>query len=218
MLHGPPGCAKTSLVRALASNLHASFHQLSASSVFSPYVGEAEGAVRDCFARARASTPAIIFLDEMEALAGRRGAGEESHRVGERVLSTLLNEMDGVEGGAAGVVVVGATNRVDSVDEALLRPGRFDYIIEVPLPDVNAREAILGLYVARMPLGSDVKLRNLAERLQGWSGAQLEALCGEAAMEALRERVRGGIATHDVIVGARHFEITLNDAPKTQEQ
>lgn len=206
LLHGPPGCAKTSLVRALATNLHATFFVLSAASVYSPWVGAAEAAVRDTFARARNFPPAIVFIDELEAVVGKRGTnasdgGDGGTRVQERVLSTLLNEMDGIEQ-TRSVVVVGATNRVDRIDDALLRPGRFDYVVEVPLPDVSTRRAILQVYARRMPLAPEVDLDALAAATEGYSGAQLEALCNEAAMQALRAAVQSGHAEDTAAVAA----------------
>ena len=190
MLYGPPGCAKTTLVRALASNIHASFFVLSSASVFSPYVGSAEKIVRDTFELARSVSPAIVFIDEMEAVVGKRqeGSNDSGNKVQERVLSTLLNEMDGVDTQAQQVVVVGATNRIDLVDDALLRPGRFDYLLFVSPPQTqHERMSILKVHTRKMPLAEDVSLESIAERTEGYSGADLEAVCKEAAMLCLRQ-------------------------------
>jgi transitional endoplasmic reticulum ATPase len=195
LLHGPPGCAKTSLARAAAGASGVSFVYLSGATLYSPYVGEAERQLRDFFSLGRACAPSILFLDELDAIVGSRAeiasggeGGGGGGGVQLRVLSTLLNEMDGL-GGASGIVVIGATNRRDALDAALLRPGRFDELIEVGVPDTAGREAILRVHTDTMPIAADVDMCDLAAQCAGWSGAQIAALCREAAMCALRERM-----------------------------
>jgi len=228
LLYGPPGCSKTTLVRALAASVHASFLAVTGAEVYSPYVGEAERTLRALFARAREAAPCIVFLDEIDALVGSRGgigpgagaAGKDgvgvcrwrsilpvafskltlpcapAVRAGDvsvGILATLLTEMDGVQS-AVGVTVIGATNRPQALDPALLRPGRLELHLEVPLPASSAQRLdILRVHARTLCLGADVRLELLAseEATGGWSGARLAGLCREAGMEALREALAG---------------------------
>jgi transitional endoplasmic reticulum ATPase len=164
--------------------------------------------VRETFQKARQAIPAIVFLDEVDALVGARSMGsgrDHGDKVQQRVLSTLLNEMDGISG-ADGVLVIGATNRADLLDAALMRPGRFDRCLYVAPPDVAGRRAILDLYARRSPLAADVDLDALAERTAGYTGADLSALCREAAMCALRASGAMPVAS---AIGAAHFAAAL---------
>ncbi|KAJ0410360.1 hypothetical protein P43SY_002692 [Pythium insidiosum] len=192
LLYGPPGCSKSTIVRAAAHSSGATFLSLSAAQVFSPFFGDAEASIRQLFRDARAAAPAILFLDEIDVLVAKRDFGGDSEGSGGstalRVLSTLLNEMDGVES-AEGLLVIGATNRPDCIDAALLRPGRFDRILLVDLPDPADREAILGIHTRGMTLDRDVDLASLARETPFFSGAELENLCREAALHALRESI-----------------------------
>lgn len=211
LLHGPPGCAKTTLVRALATNICASFLILTPETVYSPFVGSAEATVRECFERARGVAPCIVFIDEIDALAGRRGGADEGHSVQQRVLSTLLNEMDGLDTTTeAQVVVVAATNRLDMLDEALLRPGRFDNVLAVRPPQTAAeRLAVLRVHARGMSLAAGVaeavlpRLAAQEEATGGLSGAQLEAVCREAGLACMREDL------DSQAVEERHFEQAL---------
>ncbi|KAJ1722961.1 hypothetical protein LPJ53_002676 [Coemansia erecta] len=226
LLHGPPGCSKTTLVRALAGESRAAFFALSGASVYSAFVGESERRVRAVFAQARAARPAVVFLDEIDAMVGRRsgggggsGSGGGGDEVRERVVATLLNEMDGVDGAAdsdgSGVLVVAATNRIDLVDAALLRPGRFDRVLYVPPPDEHARADILRARVAAMPSADSsvaVDVAELARRTGGFSGADLANLCREAAMIALRRGVVRG-AAQTAAVAMDDFERALGVVP-----
>lgn len=191
LMFGPPGCCKTTLVRAAANSCHASFLSVSGAAIYSPYLGDAEAFMRELFKRARLAAPAIIFLDEIDSIVGSRtdaGSGSRDD-VRERVLSTLLNEMDGFER-MAGVVVVAATNRVDLLDKALMRPGRFDRTIRVGLPDQDARAQIFRVHTRKMPLDPEtVSLDALAAETMFMSGADISCICREAAMCALRENV-----------------------------
>jgi transitional endoplasmic reticulum ATPase len=209
LLHGPPGCAKTTLVRALATNISASFLILTPETVYSPFVGSAEATVRECFERARGVAPCIVFIDEIDALAGKRGGADEGHSVQQRVLSTLLNEMDGLDTSAdSQVVVVAATNRLDMLDDALLRPGRFDGVLEVRPPQTAAeRLAVLRIHSRGMALGEGVAQRvlpSIAETTAGLSGAQLEAVCREAGLACMREDIESRA------VEERHFVQALD--------
>lgn len=184
LLHGPPGCSKTSIARILAASNRFSFFSLDGATVFSCYVGEAERLIRTVFASARRAAPSLIFLDEVDALVGVRGQGAD--QVQERVLSTLLNEMDGIVE-LTGVIVLGATNRPELIDSALLRPGRFDCIVAVPPPNAAGRLDILQRVTRRTPLAPDVDLRRIAEESEGFSGAMLRQMVQEAAINAIRD-------------------------------
>ncbi|KAI9488970.1 P-loop containing nucleoside triphosphate hydrolase protein [Zychaea mexicana] len=190
LLYGPPGCSKTTLVKVIASSSGAAFLSINGAQLYSPYVGDSEKVVRTTFQKARASAPAIIFLDETEAIVGKRNMGSGGSNSGdsvqERVLSTLLNEMDGVET-AESVLVVGATNRPDMLDAALLRPGRFDRLVYVPPPDEEARAEILKIHTRKTPLSHSVDLSSIAKRTNMYTGADLQNVCREAAMMALRD-------------------------------
>lgn len=185
LLYGPPGTGKTLLAKAVANESSANFLSIKGPEILSKWVGESEKAVRELFKRAKQVAPSIVFLDELDAIAPRRGTYTGSH-VTESIVNQLLTSIDGLES-MEGVVVIGATNRPDIIDPGLLRPGRFDRLILVPAPDRKARLEILKIHTRNMPLGNDVRLEDLAERTEGYSGADLEALCREAAMTALRE-------------------------------
>lgn len=210
LLHGPPGCSKTTLVRAAATAAQAPFLRLTAADVYSSYVGDSERILRDAFAAARAAAPCILFLDEIDAVASKRqlGGSDGSGGVQHRVLSTLLTEMDGVSS-ANGVLVVAATNRLDMLDDALLRPGRFDDVLHVGLPDVQTRADILDMYSQSMPLGDDVDIATLVEKSRGWSGADLKALCTEAALIAMREVHDLDQDSDEIQVRMHHFSSAL---------
>ena len=211
LLHGPPGCAKTTLARAAATASGATVIALSAADVFSKYVGEGERALRDAFARARRAAPAILLLDEIDGMVGNRGAAKDAssgggadentgNDVAARVLSAFLVEMDGLEVGGGGgddgdderrdgdgVLVVATTNRPNALDAALTRPGRLDLVLYVPPPDARGREAALRVHARGVPLAADVDLRAVATRTERFTGAELRGVIREAALAALRE-------------------------------
>lgn len=182
MLYGPPGCSKTMIAKALATESGLNFIAIKGPELFSKYVGDTEKAIREIFRKARLSAPSIIFFDEIDAMATQRGGDETS--VSDRALCQLLNEMDGVESRAK-VIVIAATNRLDIIDSALLRPGRFDRLIKVPLPDMKAREQILTIGFKKMPLSKDVDLKQIALNSEGLSGAEMSLVCREAGLKAL---------------------------------
>ncbi|MCW4023568.1 MAG: CDC48 family AAA ATPase [Candidatus Bathyarchaeota archaeon] len=189
LLYGPPGCGKTLLARAVATESEANFISIKGPEVFSKWVGESEKAIREVFRKARMAAPAVIFLDEIDSLTPRRGMGMSDSGVSERVISQLLTEMDGITT-LHDIVVIAATNRPDMVDSAVIRPGRFDRLIYVPEPDEKSRAQIFKLYTKGMPLGKDVDLNQLALVTKYYSGADIESLCREAAMHALRRDVK----------------------------
>ena len=187
LLHGAPGTGKTLLAKALAGETEANFIAVKGPQLLSMWIGESERGVREVFRKARQAAPCIIFFDEIDALAPRRGGGGGG-QVAERVVAQLLTELDGIED-LKGVVVLAATNRLDRLDPALLRPGRLEFHIELPTPDAAARRAILQVHMRRMPLGKDVKIEALVQSTEGFVGADLEGLCRQAALFAIREIV-----------------------------
>jgi transitional endoplasmic reticulum ATPase len=187
LIHGSPGTGKTLLAKAVATESEANFISIKGPEVFSKWVGESEKAVRELFRKARLSAPCIIFIDEIDALAPIRGGMEEGTKVGERMVNTLLLEMDGLEE-LKNIVVLAATNRPDIVDQALLRPGRFDNIIEIPFPDDTSRLEILKIHTKNMPIDKDVDLLKISEMLKGTSGADIEGVAREAGMCAIRAK------------------------------
>jgi transitional endoplasmic reticulum ATPase len=190
LLSGPPGTGKTLLVKALARQAGANFIAVKGPELMSKYVGESERAVRDVFGKARHAAPCIVFFDEIDAIAPRRGSGGDGH-VTERVVGQILCEMDGIED-LGDVLVVAATNRADMIDPALLRPGRFDVRIDVGAPDRSDRLEILTVHARSMPLADDVDLGAIADRTDGLSGAELAQLLRDAAMRAVREHLASG--------------------------
>jgi transitional endoplasmic reticulum ATPase len=211
LLYGPPGTGKTLLARAVAGESGVNFLRVAGPELLDRYVGESEEAIRELFERARQTAPAIVFLDEIDGLAGRRG---ETGDVTERVVSQLLAEMDRAADHPS-VLVLAATNRKDALDPALLRPGRLEQHIEVPVPDEAGRREILAVHTRETPLAGDVDLDAVAAETPGRSGAQLEALVREASLRAIRE-VADGIdpadaAAHagDVLVTRAHFAAAM---------
>ncbi|BFU18767.1 ATPase, AAA family protein [Entamoeba histolytica HM-1:IMSS-B] len=188
LLYGPSGCAKTSIVRATATMLNTSFITLSSATIYSPYVGDAEASVRDTFKRARAATPCIIFIDEIDTVVGIRSGGTGGDSVRDRVLSTLLNEMDGIEE-VEGVILVAASNRKELIDPALLRPGRFDCLIEVPKPDQKTRIEIFKVALKDIPIDQSFDFELLAQLSEGKSGADIKWIVSEACTHTLRNDI-----------------------------
>ncbi len=186
LVYGPPGCGKTLLARAVATESEANFITIKGPEVFSKWVGESEKAIREVFRKARMAAPAVIFFDEIDSLAPRRGLGFSDSGVSERVISQLLTEMDGIVA-LDDIVIIAATNRPDMVDPAVLRPGRFDRLIYVPEPNEKSRLQIFKIYTKDMPMTKDVDLAKLTTITKNYSGADIEALCREAAMHALRK-------------------------------
>lgn len=205
LMYGPPGCGKTLLAKAVATETEINFITVKGPEVFSKWVGESERAVRELFHKARTAAPSILYFDEMDAIAGNRGGGMGASNGANnamQIVNQILVEMDGIED-RKGVVVIASTNRPDILDPALLRPGRFDRLVYVPAPDVGARLKILQVHTKDMPLTPELKgkIADFAKRTEGYSGADLENVCREAGMQAIREKLE-----QFEIIEEKHFE------------
>ena len=209
LLYGPPGTGKTMIAKAVAATSEANFISIKGPELISKWVGESEKGIREVFRKARQAAPCVIFFDEMDAIAPRRGSEGDAH-VTERVISQMLTEMDGLED-LKGVVVIGATNRPDIMDEALLRPGRFDRILEVPIPDKEARKKIFQVHTGRKPIDQDVNLNKLVEMTDGMTGADIAALVNAAALSAIKEHLnkKEDKKAGRMKISMKHFESAL---------
>jgi transitional endoplasmic reticulum ATPase len=199
LLYGPPGTGKTMLAKAVATESQANFISIKGPEFLSKWVGESEKAVRETFRRARQAAPSVVFLDEIDSIAPTRGGSTSDSHVTERVISQILTELDGLEP-LNSVIVIAATNRPDIIDPALLRPGRFDRLIEVGLPDEKARLDILKVHTEGKPLAEDINLEEIAKRTEKYSGADLAAIVNEAVMLAIRSCVQSGKAQEEAAI------------------
>ncbi|RMW33094.1 MAG: AAA family ATPase [Candidatus Nitrosomarinus sp.] len=190
LLHGPPGTGKTLIAKALAKMTESNFISIKGPELLSKWVGESEKGIREIFRKARQAAPCIIFLDEVDALVPRRGTGSSDSHVTENIVSQILTEIDGLEE-LHNVLIIGATNRLDIVDEAILRPGRFDRIIEVGNPDSKGRKNIFEIHTKKKPLANNIDLKKLVEVTDGFSGAEIAAITNRAAIVALKRYVSG---------------------------
>jgi len=188
LLYGPPGTGKTLIAKAVAKMTESNFISVKGPELLSKWVGESEKGVREIFRKARQAAPCIIFFDEVDSLVPKRGAGDSGSHVTENVVSQILTEIDGLEE-LNNVLIIGATNRLDIVDEALLRPGRFDRIIEVPKPDAKGREHILKIHTKKKPLDKEIDMKKIVEQTDGFSGADIAAVANQAAIAALKRYV-----------------------------
>jgi transitional endoplasmic reticulum ATPase len=199
LLTGPPGCGKTMLAKAIANESRVNFISVKGPALLSKYVGESERGVRDIFRKAKQAAPCIIFFDEIDALVPARGSGGADSHVADRVLSQFLSELDGVEE-LKGVLMLGATNRPDMLDPAILRPGRFDQIVEIPLPDEPSRRQIFTVHLRNKPLASGIEIDGLAAATEDFSGAEIQGICAKAALSAVRRAVASKIANPEAAV------------------
>lgn len=212
LLYGLPGTGKTMVARALATESSVNFISIKGPEILSKWVGESERAIREVFRKARQAAPALVFFDEIDSIVPARGTGSETH-VTERVVSQFLTELDGLIE-LKDVVVIAATNRPDLLDRSLLRPGRFDRFIYIPMPDKEARKNIFKANISKMP-ASDISYDWLAENTENYSGADIERICREAGMLALREHITPGIRREELIldkikINKEHFEMALS--------
>ena len=212
LLYGPPGTGKTLMAKAAANESEANFISIKGPELLSKWVGESEKGVREIFRKARQAAPCIIFFDELDAIAPTRGGDHGDSHVTERVISQLLTEMDGLEI-LTNVVVIGATNRPDIIDPALLRPGRFDRILYVPPPDRESRLQIIKIHTKKKPLAEDVNIEDLADKTDGYTGADIASLSSAAVMLALREHItkypdskEAEKQTKDLKINMKHFD------------
>ncbi|QLG47336.1 CDC48 family AAA ATPase [Natrinema halophilum] len=214
LLYGPPGTGKTLLAKAVANESQSNFISVKGPELFDKYVGESEKGVREVISKARENAPTVVFFDEIDAIASKRGTGTGDSNVGERVVSQLLTELDGLEE-LEDVVVIAASNRPELIDDALLRPGRLDCHVSVDEPDEPARREIFEIHTQDRPLADDVDLEDLAAETDGYTGADVEAVCREAATIAVREHVRAKAAGEETDVAAieltaDHFDRSLD--------
>ncbi|MEF8806911.1 CDC48 family AAA ATPase [Natronomonas sp.] len=216
LLYGPPGTGKTLMAKAVANEAESNFISIKGPELLNKYVGESEKGVREVFEKARSNAPTVVFFDEIDSIAGERGQRMGDSGVGERVVSQLLTELDGLED-LEDVVVIATTNRPDLIDTALLRPGRLDRHVHVPVPDEGARKAIFQVHTRDKPLADDVDLDELARRTDGYVGADIEAVCREASMAATREfinsvsREEAAQSVENVRITSDHFEQALDE-------
>jgi transitional endoplasmic reticulum ATPase len=215
LLTGPPGCGKTMLAKAIANESQVNFISVKGPALLSKYIGESERGVRDMFRKAKQAAPCIIFFDEVDALVPARGSGGGDSHVADRVLSQFLSELDGVEE-LKGVLMLGATNRPDMLDPAILRPGRFDQIVEIPLPDEQGRRQIFEVHLRNKPLAPGIDLGSLAAATEEFSGAEIQGICVRAALSAVRRAVASKIekpaAAVVVVIEASDLEAELEEA------
>jgi transitional endoplasmic reticulum ATPase len=209
LLYGLPGTGKTMLVKALATESNLNFINVKGPELLSKWVGESERAVREVFRKARQASPALVFFDEVDAIVPARASGSDSH-VTERIVSQFLTELDGLEE-LKDVVIIAATNRPDLLDRSILRPGRFDRLIYIPMPEKTSREEILKICFSKMPIAEDVSIEELVDLTDNYSGADLEMLCREAGMLALRAHIKPGMPKEElildkIVVDRAHFE------------
>ncbi|MBU4369165.1 CDC48 family AAA ATPase [Patescibacteria group bacterium] len=222
LLYGPPGCGKTLIAKAVSHESGVNFISVKGPALLSKYIGESERAVREVFKKAKMSSPCIVFFDELDALTPKRSGTTTDSHVTERVVSQFLAEMDGIEE-LKGVVILGATNRRDLIDSALLRPGRFDFLIEIPKPDEKARFEIFKIHTRKKPLAPEVNLKKLARDTKDLMGSDIEFICRNAAMTAIKEFLASKAASRrnkdleKFFIKTKHFEIQLkNDRNRTK--
>ncbi|WP_136715436.1 CDC48 family AAA ATPase [Halorientalis salina] len=208
LMYGPPGTGKTLLAKAVANEAQSNFISVKGPELLNKYVGESEKGVREVFEKARANAPTVVFFDEIDAIAGERGRNSSDSGVGERVVSQLLTELDGIES-LEDVVVIATSNRPDLIDSALLRPGRLDRHVHVPVPDEEARRAILEVHTRNKPLADDVDLDKVARKTEGFVGADIEALAREASMAASREFINS-VSPEEVDESVGNVRVTMD--------
>ncbi|MFH1437355.1 MAG: AAA family ATPase, partial [Pseudomonadota bacterium] len=209
LLYGPPGTGKTLIAKAVANESGVNFISIKGPQLLSRYVGESERGVREIFKKAKQAAPTILFLDELDSIVPIRGSGSGDSGVTERVIGQFLTEMDGIEE-LKGVVVLAATNRLDMIDPALLRSGRFDLLLELPDPDMETREKIFQIHTKNKPLARDVDMKALAGKTEDRVGADIEFICRKASMFAIRECLESPGGKKDPLIRHKHFEEAIS--------
>ncbi|MGD8300538.1 MAG: CDC48 family AAA ATPase [Nitrosopumilaceae archaeon] len=216
LLYGPPGTGKTLIAKAVATTTESNFISIKGPELLSKWVGESEKGVREIFRKARQAAPCIIFFDEVDALVPKRGSGDSGSHVTESVVSQILTEIDGLEE-LHNVLIIGATNRLDIVDPALLRPGRFDRVIEVPNPDAHGIEMIFKIHTKNKPLSDDVDLKKLVETAKGFSGAEIEEVCNRAALLGVKRFVENKEkSVKSIKITQKDLEQSIEEIKKTK--
>jgi len=222
LIHGAPGTGKTLIAKAAANESEVNFISVSGPSLMSKFIGESEKGVREVFKKAKQASPSILFFDEIDSLVPQRRAGGDTTQVTERVISQFLAELDGIEE-LKGVVVLAATNRVDIIDPAILRPGRFDLILELPIPEQDTRYEIFKIHTKGKPLDKNVNLKELAQKTEGWTGADIEAMVRRASMQAVKEFIekhKGEPPKKEIkefTIAKKHFDEAIKSI-KTQKE
>merc|ERR1712048_568901 len=222
LFYGPPGCGKTMLAKAVATECSANFVSIKGPELLTMWFGESEANVREVFDKARSAAPCVLFFDELDSIGTARGGGGDAGGAGDRVMNQLLTEIDGV-GAKKNVFFVGATNRPELLDDALLRPGRLDQLIYIPLPDKPARQGILESTLKKSPIAPNVSLPFLADLTDGFSGADLAELCQRAAKAAIRDAIAADELKTDADmdtdaaseIGRKHFEEAMGGARRS---
>jgi len=209
LLYGPPGVGKTLLAKAVANESGVNFISVKGPALMSKYVGESEKGIREVFKKAKQASPTIVFFDEIDSIIPRRGSSSTDAHVTERVISQFLTEMDGIEE-LKGVMVLAATNRLDLVDPAMLRSGRFDLIFELPLPDETTRLEIFKIHTQNKPLAGDVNLKRLTKDTEDMAGSDIEFICRKAALFAIREFIDNTEDDKGPTVKRKHFEESIS--------
>jgi transitional endoplasmic reticulum ATPase len=213
LLYGPPGTGKTLMAKAVANETKVNFISVKGPALISKYVGESERGIRDTFKKAKQAAPCIIFFDELDVITPRRGEGSDSH-VTERVIGQFLTEMDGIEE-LKGVLVLAATNRMDQIDPALLRAGRFDYLIEIPIPDEETRLKIFQVHTKDKPLKKGLDLKRFAQETEGMTGADIELICKKAALMTIRNTIsKQSTSSGELVITENDFTHAVEEVKK----
>ena len=213
LFYGPPGCGKTLLAKAVANECQANFISIKGPELLNAYFGQSEANVRDLFDKARAASPCILFFDEIDSIAKARGGGSGSGSdAGDRVINQIFNEIDGV-GERKSVFIIGATNRPDILDPAVMRPGRLDQLIYIPLPDYGSRLNVFKASLRKSPVAPDVSLEKMAQSTEGFSGADITEICQRAAKNAIRDSIAAGVSRAKAIASGEIDENAPFDDP-----
>jgi transitional endoplasmic reticulum ATPase len=217
LLYGPSGTGKTKLANAVATESNANFIPVKGSEIFNKWVGESEKKVRELFKKARQLAPSIIFFDEIDAIMSTRTNNDLSSGVGNNVVAQLLTEIDGISN-LKDIVIIGATNRIDLIDQAFLRPGRFDIKMYIPFPNEKSREKIFDVYLKKMKIDNKITSKELAKKTEGTSGADIEAITREAGMMVIRRAIEHKGKNKDEVVTKEDFNNAINKIMEIEKE